>query len=152
MLGRYNGRRHPAPHHFVDALQSRLRQAAAIIRARLPKEASRPLTAAPVPLFAAEGGDPRERGLRDVDTDALPDSITVEMTGALDVDGRGRWDFHGYSSGCTSLRRMPWQCGHLFGSDIKVDPLHRASACLETDEPLGRSAARAGWKDRGKGR
>ena len=39
----------------------------------------------------------------------------VQHTGSLDLDDRGRWDFHGHSSGMVFLQRLRQQFGGLMG-------------------------------------
>ncbi len=46
----------------------------------------------------------------------------VDMTGQLDLDDRGNWDFQGHSSGLSFMRQMRKQYGDLLGPEHKTPP------------------------------
>ncbi|KAI9785062.1 MAG: hypothetical protein M1816_000532 [Peltula sp. TS41687] len=139
-----NRRRNPAPQHYIEALQSRLRRAEAIIKAELPDvnldeddldtnaQHQPPVpqrawldTSKPHPTPASQQDD-KSRSMIDQDGDALLESM-VDATGQLNLDDRGHWDFHGHSSGFNFFRKINQraeffaldnaQFGKLFGPD-----------------------------------
>ena len=121
-------RRNPAP-QYVEALEKRLHRAEALLRTVLPdinlddpaldtgippqalphikkepKSQDRtPATYTPEAVKAGAG-----------DANSMLESM-VHNAGALDIDDRGHWDFHGNWSGLVFLRALRDQLGDLMG-------------------------------------
>ena len=127
-----NRRRNPAP-AYIEALESRLQKAEAILRTVLPGLNLED------PKFDAHGIDqiidfarPAKTGVASVQpaikatrsTDAQDDDAQlqtmVEGTGSLDLDDQGHWDYHGNSSGYTFMRNLRAQFGDLFVLDSRL--------------------------------
>lgn len=143
-----NRRRNPAP-QYVEALETRLHKAEALLRVVVPDlnlddpqfdvhatekllavtkkdkqapENSRRPSAVPQPTSAdsgAEGGD-----------EPLLETM-VDNSGCLDVDDQGHWDYHGHTSGITFIRRLRKQLG---ATEIQL-PIRTRSMTEILDSP-----------------
>ncbi len=82
--------------------------------------------------------DESGEGADDPDADSLLESM-VEMTGQLDLDDMGFWDFHGHSSGLSFIRRMRQRYGDLMGPDSKYTPFVMPKAMAQVDRPSSRT-------------
>ncbi len=133
-----NRRRNPAPpQHYIEALESRLQRAEAIIKSALPHvdlddpkqgRAQTPSSSArPSGSRVNSADSDGQAGPDDVGTDSLMESM-VETTGQLDLDDQGYWDYHGHSSGLSFIRRMRKQYGDLFGPDTNGGPFFMPDA------------------------
>ena len=128
-----NRRRNPAP-QYIEALEHRLHRAEDIIKTMLPDiDLDDPRMGHPLPQSLHFPGGAHVKASRS--TEVLPSEVSsapgdaggeaekdsllesmVQSTGALDLDDRGYWDFHGHSSGLIFLRRMRQQFGDLMGA------------------------------------
>lgn len=119
-----NRRRNPAP-QYIEALETRLRRAEALLRTVLPNvDLNDPNIEAMVQqrlAGAAKGFADDGLGGRPSDA-AEQDQLRtmIASTGQLDLDDKGHWDFHGGSSGAVFVRRMREQFGGLFGMPEKA--------------------------------
>lgn len=125
-----NRRRNPAP-QYVEALESRLQRAEAILRNVLPNvDLDDPNADVGVTqrmqLSTNQGLQPHlgqarpwvPLGNSQQGSDGEKDSVLESMvtnTGSLDLDEEGNWDFHGHSSGRVFLGKMREQFGDLMG-------------------------------------
>ena len=135
-----NRRRNPAP-QYIEAIESRLHRAEALLKTFMPDvDLSDPNVGAGLsPSSSSAGGLPGQHpGIGaalaggasqrnanqpavgadvvngDTESDPVLESM-VQHTGSLDLDERGRWDFHGHSSGMVFLQRLRQQFGDLMG-------------------------------------
>lgn len=119
-----NRRRNPAP-QYIEALESRLHKAEAILRSVLPgidledpKYDARGIDQ----IIEGENNKPKEAGhttrTEKAEDDAQLQSM-VENTGSLDIDDQGHWDFHGHSSGHAFMSRFRAQF-----HDLPIPDLH----------------------------
>ena len=124
-----NRRRNPAP-HYVEALESRLQKAEALLKAidpdiDLDNAGVDPVVPQRGPLSVDHGVrvlqssqtrpdilPAQSREGREGEKDSMLETM-VDNTGSLDLDDQGYWDFHGHSSGLVFLRRMSEQFGDL---------------------------------------
>ena len=129
-----NRRRNPTP-QYVEALESRLQRAEALLRKVLPdvdlddpqfdagvpqrmhprikQEASSHMsTSVPTELVPAR---PSKAGKRSSGSSENLLESMVDHTGSLDLDDQGNWDYHGQSSGLVYLRCLREQFGDLMG-------------------------------------
>lgn len=88
----------------------------------------------------------RSSGKTDVKTEDLLDTM-IEVTGHLNIDGRGHCDFHGDFGGLSFLRRIGERCNQLLGTDSR---LLRMSSELPLPQASG--LARSLLSKTGKGR
>lgn len=124
-----NRRRNPAP-QYIEALESRLQKAEAVLRSVLPTldlddpkfdaqsiqqlvESARSNTRPDAKTAASAAPETTKP-----DDDAQLQSM-VDRTGALDIDDTGNWDFHGHSSGYVFMRRFRAQFGDQLLPDFK---------------------------------
>lgn len=124
-----NRRRNPTP-AYIEALETRLQKAEAILRIFLPGinlddpkfdahgieeivEASRRANSS----AQAPTSQSKPNAAQDEDTQL---QTMVESTGSLDMDDHGYWDYHGHSSGFTFMRNLRAQFGGLFVPDPRV--------------------------------
>ncbi len=131
-----NRRRNPAP-AYIEALESRLQKAEAILKMVLPGVTLED------PKFDAHGIDQLIDSSRTVKPSVQPSTrvtepsaaqdddaqlqTMVEGTGSLDLDDQGHWDYHGNSSGFTFMRNLRAQLGDLFVPDPRI-PYSRSRA------------------------
>lgn len=140
-----NRRRNPAP-QYVEALESRLHKAEALLKVvipdmnlddpqfdvyaakrllaavnkdKRPSISGRRPSALPQSDSAPEGGD-----------ESLLETM-VDNSGCLDVDDQGHWDYHGHTSGVTFIRRLRKQLGSM---DIQL-PMRSRSGPQILDSP-----------------
>jgi hypothetical protein len=128
-----NRRRNPAP-QYIEALETRLQKAEALLRAILPNidlnDPNLDTTVIQRYLGPAAGDVPHSAPLpgdapsKPMDQDAQLRSM-ITSTGQLDLDESGHWDFHGGSSGAVFVRRMREQFGGLLGGDKSTPVLPR---------------------------
>lgn len=148
-----NRRRNAAP-QIVEALETRLKRAEALLRMFVPNidmddpgidtllaqnatggaalaqqnlaTKAPPVASLPPAASDAENQDPSLESM-------------VSATGQLDLDERGHWDYHGHSSGLTFIRRMREQFGDIIGPEkllIRSTPFDRKHQGLEhVDSP-----------------
>lgn len=122
-----NRRRNQAP-QYVEALESRLQRAEALLREVLPNVNLDDSTSVTQRMhlpsnqgFQLHPGQARPwvpLGKSQYGSDGEKDSVLESMvtnTGSLDLDDQGHWDFHGHSSGRVFLREMREQFGDLMG-------------------------------------
>ena len=128
-----NRRRNPAP-QYIEALEHRLHRAEALLKTVLPDvDLDDPRVGHPLPPNLHFPGSVHVKASRSrevlpsevpsalsptggaAEKDSLLESM-VQSTGALDLDDRGYWDFHGHSSGLIFLRRLRQQFGDLMGA------------------------------------
>lgn len=122
-----NRRRNPAP-AYIEALESRLQKAEAVLRTVLPGinlDDPRFDTHGidQIVDFARQANPSAETSSTDTTTVVAADDdaqlqTMVEGTGSLDLDDQGHWDYHGTSSGFTFMRNLRAQ----FGSLVVPDP------------------------------
>ncbi|KAG8534141.1 uncharacterized protein KY384_000985 [Bacidia gigantensis] len=131
-------RRNPAP-QYVEALETKLRRAEMLLQNYVPEvDLNDPsldsalLSQEALPQkqekglgLLGRGGNWSSRTAKQQSVDAKTDSqleSMVEITGSLDLDDDGNWDFYGHSSGRVFLRKMREQFGTLMGktSDPKA--------------------------------
>lgn len=129
-----NRRRNPAPQH-IEALESRLHKAEALLRVVLPdlnlddpqfdvhatEQMLATLKKERQSSFAAKSfagpppaGQPPVGQQPEANTDAGDESLLepmVDNSGSLDLDDQGHWDYHGHSSGIIFIRRLRKQLG-----------------------------------------
>lgn len=151
-----NRRRNPAP-QYVEALENRLRRAEDLLKTVLPDVdlgdpnldigAPQRMRSAvknePQPHVQQRPWVPLERNQQgnEGDKDSMLESM-VAVTGSLDLDDEGHWDFHGHSSGRVFLRRMREQFGALVG---KGNPgnmpfkTYKSAKPLDSPKALGES-------------
>lgn len=124
-----NRRRNPAP-AYIEALESRLQKAEAILRTVLPG------VNLDDPKFHAHGIDEiiesskrAEVRVQSPSSETKPDAAQdddaqlqtmVEGSGSLDLDDQGHWDYHGNSSGFTFMRNLRAQFGDLSVPDPRI--------------------------------
>lgn len=114
-----NRRRNPAP-QYIEALESRLHKAEALLRVVLPDlnlddprfdvHATEQLLAAikkdkVAPSVAKPPAGTKPESGADPPEESLLESM-VDNSGALDLDDQGNWDYHGHSSGLIFIRRL----------------------------------------------
>lgn len=118
-----NRRRNPAP-QYIEALETRLQRAEALLRTVLPNvDLNDPNIDAAIQQRQA--GNAKEfslgtPGRKSSDAAAEQDAQLRSMitsTGQLDLDDSGHWDFHGGSSGTVFMKRMREQFGSLLSSE-----------------------------------
>jgi hypothetical protein len=132
-----NRRRNPAP-QYIEALESRLQKAEAILRSVLPgidlddpKYDARGVEQIIETSNArkpAVNGDHAQKPEDDARIQAM-----IDQTGSLDLDDQGYWDFHGHSSGHAFMRKLKSQFGTSFAS---VDRLPAATKHLYLNQAL----------------
>lgn len=121
-----NRRRNPAP-QYIEALESRLQKAEAVLRSVLPGlDLDDPKFDAQSikQLVESARSNPRPEVKAAPETTKLDDDAQlqsmVDRTGALDLDDTGNWDFHGHSSGYVFMRRFRAQFGDQLLPDFKT--------------------------------
>ena len=152
-----NRRRNPAP-HYIEALETRLQRAEALLKTVLPdvdlddpncgvgmpqrmhpvvKQEIKPMDSA-LAMPGILPGIPQANLLSsaDAEKDSLLESM-VENTGLLDIDDQGYWDFHGHSSGLVFLRRMREQFGDLMGkTEGSAMPFMKSRSPMSLSQPF----------------
>jgi hypothetical protein len=124
-----NRRRNPAP-AYIEALESRLQKAEAILRTVLPginlddpkfdvHGINQIIDASRRTESSAQPADQLPRPKAAPDDDAQLQTM-VEGTGSLDLDDQGHWDYHGNSSGFTFMQNLRAQFGDLFVPDPRI--------------------------------
>jgi hypothetical protein len=137
-----NRRRNPAP-QYIEALETRLQRAEALLRTLLPNvDINDPNIEAAVQQRRQEGnaeklvqraGDSTTQDKSNTTQNDAQLRSMIESTGQLDLDESGRWDFHGGSSGTVFVKRMREQFGGLLGGGYGTPFLPR----LPRTAPLG---------------
>ena len=116
-----NRRRNPAP-QYIEALENRVQRAETIIRRALPDvDLNDPNIEAVIQKIREKGiakESPQTAGSKTNDASNSPEQeeqlrSMIELTGQLELDDSGNWDFHGGSSGAVFVRRMREQFGGL---------------------------------------
>ncbi|KAJ5105834.1 hypothetical protein NUU61_003181, partial [Penicillium alfredii] len=116
-----NRRRNPAP-QYVEALETRLHKAEALLRTVLPDinldDPQLDVHAAEQKLAAqkrqATGGSKPSGTQAEAAPDGGDESLLetmVDNSGCLDRDDQGHWDYHGHTSGIIFVRRLRKQLG-----------------------------------------
>lgn len=139
-----NRRRNPAP-QYVEALETRLHKAEALLRVVVPDlnlddpqfdvHATERLLAAtkkdkqPPENARRPSAIPADAGTEGGDEPLL--ETMVDNSGCLDVDDQGHWDYHGHTSGITFIRRLRKQLG---ATEIQL-PLRTRSMTQILDSP-----------------
>lgn len=131
-----NRRRNPAP-AYIEALESRLQKAEAILRTFLPgvnlEDPKYDAHGIDQIIDSARSSKPSvQPSTKETRPNATPDDdaqlqTMVEGTGSLDLDDQGHWDYHGNSSGFTFMRNLRAQFGDLFVPDPRI-PYSKSSA------------------------
>jgi hypothetical protein len=148
-----NRRRNPAP-QYVEALETRLHKAEALLRVVLPdinlddprfdEHATEQMLAAvkrekqqqpqpPLTTTAAAPADAHSDGC--CGEESLLESM-VDNSGYLDLDDQGHWDYHGHTSGIIFLRRLRKQLGAV---DITAPTLRSRPISQMLDSPKSAS-------------
>ncbi|KAK3692369.1 fungal-specific transcription factor domain-containing protein [Podospora appendiculata] len=148
-----NRRRNPAP-QYIEALETRLQRAEALLRKFMPdvdlsdpdldptvqqEFRTREQARAQAMLRKTEASEDHEN------QDAHIMSM-IETYGQLDLNEGGEWDFHGISSGAVFLRRMKEHFQGLLGNEYRIPFLPRPSrpaGMFSLDSP--RSNASSPW-------
>ncbi|PGH14837.1 hypothetical protein AJ80_05763 [Polytolypa hystricis UAMH7299] len=118
-----NRRRNPAP-QYIEALETRLNKAEALLRVVLPEldlEDPRFDALGPEEILSAlkktsNPVDPPAEAKPKVNPEPCDESLLesmVDNTGTLDLDDQGNWDYHGHSSGLIFVRRLRKQFGNI---------------------------------------
>ena len=143
-----NRRRNPPP-QYIEALETRLRRAQALLRKHMPEVnlddpklddmVSEPLDI--TPKHAPSNARIKEEQKADAPsaengqmTDHELESM-VKTTGSLDLDESGYWDYHGTSSGLVFIRRMREQFGDLMGQAEATASPFIGNSVLFSDSP-----------------
>lgn len=142
-----NRRRNPAP-QYIEALESRLQRAEALLHNYLPDVDLADPNLDPAIQQEFLNRQRARAKQRSVDeptthTDAKLTTM-IDSIGQLDLDEKGGWDFHGTSSGAVFLRRMKEHFRGMLGPASKVPFLPRPERppgimALEPPSPRGDS-------------
>lgn len=145
-----NRRRKPAP-AYIEALESRLQKAEAILRTALPgvKLDDPKFDAHSIDQIIdsskrtkASGNSPdREARPSAGDDDDAQLQTMVEGTGSLDLDEQGHWDYHGTSSGFTFMRHLRAQFGDLTVPDPPISYAKSRATSHLVDSPQSASSS-----------
>ncbi|KAM0275901.1 hypothetical protein ACHAQH_007288 [Verticillium albo-atrum] len=126
-----NRRRNPAP-QYIEALESRLQRAEALLHKFMPDaDLSDPNLDPTVQQefrsreLARSQAKMRQDQMGPGDREDAQLLSMIESIGQLDMDDRGGWDFHGVSSGAVFLRRMKENFQGLMGPVTKAPFLPR---------------------------
>ncbi|CAG8960484.1 hypothetical protein HYFRA_00008203 [Hymenoscyphus fraxineus] len=115
-----NRRRNPAP-QYIESLEKRLQKAEVLLRTFLPDvDLDDPNIDAVIADRQGQASDAKISQSRaaEAEQDAQLSSM-IALTGQLDLDEEGRWDFHGGSSGTVFHASLRAQFGDLLGNDEK---------------------------------
>ncbi|CAG8981788.1 hypothetical protein HYALB_00004731 [Hymenoscyphus albidus] len=115
-----NRRRNPAP-QYIESLEKRLQKAEVLLRTFLPDvDLDDPNIDAIIADRQGQASDAKISQSRaaGAEQDAQLSSM-IALTGQLDLDEEGRWDFHGGSSGTVFHASLRAQFGDLLGNDEK---------------------------------
>ncbi|KAF2275428.1 uncharacterized protein EI97DRAFT_450995 [Westerdykella ornata] len=125
-----SNRRRNAPPQYVEALETQLKRAKALLSMVLPAvdlndpnldlnlqngvlpPRSMPVARPQDPVQNAPMQPVPQEPMRDESQDWRLESM-VKATGQLDLDADGKWDYHGHSSGLTFMRRLQQQFGDI---------------------------------------
>ncbi|KAL1857976.1 Gypsy retrotransposon integrase-like protein 1 [Paecilomyces lecythidis] len=131
-----NRRRNPAP-QYIEALESRLHKAEALLRVVLPDinlddprfdvHAAEQVLAA-VKKEKGASAKPSSAAQPEPTPDNGDESLLetmVENSGCLDLDDQGHWDYHGHSSGIIFMQRLRKQLGNSVVPELKPSPKSR---------------------------
>lgn len=127
-----NRRRNPAP-QYIEALETRLQRAEALLRTVLPSvDLNDPNIDTMIQQRqAGNAKDFPEEGNRGRSSDAAEQDSQlrsmITSTGQLDLDDTGHWDFHGGSSGTVFFKRMREQFGVSLGPEKSIPFLPKIS-------------------------
>lgn len=145
-----NRRRNPAP-QYIEALESRLQRAEALLRKFVPDVDLNVPNLDPTIQqefrnreLARSQGKLRQDPLADPDMGDTQLLSMIESIGQLDLDDQGGWDFHGVSSGAVFLRRMKENFGGLMGPVTKVPFLPRRekpAGLMNLDSPASAASS-----------
>lgn len=127
-----NRRRNPAP-QYIEALESRLQRAEALLRRFMPDVdlADPNLDPAIQQEFRnreqsrAHAAKLRSEMAKQSQNEDPKITSMIETIGQLDLSDQGEWNFHGNSSGAVFLRRMKQHFRGLLGSDYRTPFLPR---------------------------
>ncbi|CRG85879.1 Activator of stress genes 1 [Talaromyces islandicus] len=149
-----NRRRNPTPQH-IEALESRLHKAEAILRVLAPDlDLSDPSldTASSQDIIAAfrrpqpRGNSPPRPSpsttTNEPSNECAEESLLetmVENSGSLDLDDQGHWDYHGQSSGIIFMQRLRKQFGNLILPSRALSRPRPISQILETPKSQSES-------------
>ena len=115
-----NRRRNPAP-QYIEALETRLQRAEALLKTTLPNvNLNDPNIDAVIQRRQAnakesETADAKPAELRNSSEDEAQLKSMIQSTGLLELDDSGNWNFNGGSSGIVFMGRMREQFGNLLG-------------------------------------
>ncbi|KAG0646975.1 Activator of stress 1 [Hyphodiscus hymeniophilus] len=124
-----NRRRNPAP-QYIEALETRLHRAEALLKSVLPNVdlndpnldavilQKRELSHSAPPSSSSDA--PPNNSEQDAQLRSM-----ITSTGTLDLDESGHWDFHGNSSGTVFVQRMREQFGGILGGQKSTPMLPR---------------------------
>ncbi|KAK3313892.1 fungal-specific transcription factor domain-containing protein [Apodospora peruviana] len=128
-----NRRRNPAP-QYIEALETRLQRAEALLRKFVPDvDLTDPDLDPAVQQEFRNREQARARAMRIKSEEGtkepeIPDAqimSMIETIGQLDLNEGGEWDFHGISSGAVFLRRMKEHFKGILGNDYRIPFLPR---------------------------
>ena len=132
-----NRRRNPAP-QYIEALETRLQKAEAILRSVLPgldlddpKFDAQSVKQLVESSYANSTETKTAPEAPKADDDAQLQSM-VDRTGTLDLDDNGNWDFHGHSSGFVFMNRFRALFGEHFLPDVRSTKGRGVSQMLES--------------------
>lgn len=149
-----NRRRNPAP-QYIEALETRLQRAEALLRKFAPDvDLTDPDLDPAVQQEFRSREQARAKGLRLKAEELAKESdpqdpqimSMIETIGQLELNEGGEWDFHGISSGAVFLRRMKEHFSGILGNDYRIPFLPRPSrsaGMFTLDSP--RSSAGSPW-------
>ncbi|KAL2074597.1 hypothetical protein VTL71DRAFT_8375 [Oculimacula yallundae] len=123
-----NRRRNPAP-QYIEALETRLQRAEALLRTTLPNvDLNDPNIDSLIQQrrqSIIKGNKPMGMAGNVSDESEHESQLRsmIESAGQLELDESGHWDFHGGSSGVMFIRRMREQFGGLLGDNNQSGPM-----------------------------
>lgn len=134
-----NRRRNPAP-QYIEALESRLQKAEAILRSVLPGiDLDNPKYDALGVEQIIESSNARKLAVNGDHAQKPEDDARIQamidQTGSLDLDDQGYWDFHGHSSGFAFMRKLRSQFGESFASVDRLPALRHRSLNQALESP-----------------
>ncbi|KAF3800288.1 Activator of stress protein 1 [Colletotrichum gloeosporioides] len=146
-----NRRRNPAP-QYIEALESRLQRAEALLRKFMPDVDLADPTLDPAVQQEFRNREHARAAVSKLRQDpfAIPEEkdaqllSMIESIGQLDLDEKGGWDFHGVSSGAVFLRRMKENFRGMMGPVTKVPFLprpERPAGLINLDSPASAASS-----------
>lgn len=157
-----NRRRNPAP-QYIEALETRLQRAEALLRKFAPDvDLADPDLDPAVQQEFRSREQARAKAMRlkaeemAQESDAQDPQIMsmIETIGQLELNEGGEWDFHGISSGAVFLRRMKEHFSGILGNDYRIPFLPRPSrsaGMFTLDSPRSSAAGGSPWDAAGGG-